>query len=172
MSHEIAIRPAAAADIPALIAFLYEHGVNEWNHLPEGPITAHLNRIADGRTQAVLAERNGQLVGFVSSELGLDMARYQTEDRKTAIHGIIHEAVVHRDHCGKGLGAALLLAAVQRIGELGCREVYVGRHDENLGSAGMMRKAGFEVIDVFDDSRRTAGNRKTAISRLLVGKSS
>ena len=30
---------------------------NEWNHLPEGPIRAHLEQIADGSTQAVIAEQ-------------------------------------------------------------------------------------------------------------------
>lgn len=164
----MALRDADASDIPALIAFLYEHGVNEWNHLPEGPIAAHLHRIADGTAQAVIAERAGELAGFVSSEIGLDMARYQPDERKTEPHGIVHEAVVHRDDVGLGIGSRLLSALVRRLGQMGCREVYVGRHDENLGSAGMMRKAGFEVIDVFDDPRRTSGNRRTAISRIIV----
>lgn len=168
-SEAIAIRDAEADDVSALFDFLYEHGVNQWNHLPEGPIRTHLQGIAKGTTLAVIAEEAGRLVGFVSFELGTDMDCYQPDERKDAVHGIVHEAVVHRDHCGKGIGAQLLSAAVQRLGELGCREAYVGRHDENLASAGMMRKAGFEIIDVFDDSRRTCGNRKTAISRRIIG---
>lgn len=168
MTEPITIRHAVPAEIPALIRFLYDHGVNEWNHLPEGPITEHLNRIADATTQAVVAERSGELVGFISSEIGLDMACYQPEGRKNEPHGIIHEAVVHRDFVGQGIGSQLLTAAVQRLSEMGCREIYVGRHDENPGSAGMMRKAGFQVIDVFDDPRRTSGNRRTAISRLTI----
>ncbi len=163
------IRLAVADDIPALIAFLYEHGVNQWNHLPEGPIRAHLGKIATGAAHAVLVEDAGQLLGFVSFDLGTDMARYQPDDRKAALCGIIHEAVVHRDQAGRGLGSQLLSAAVERLAELGYREVYVGRHDENAASAGMMRKAGFDVIDVYDDPRRTCGNRKTAISRRVVG---
>jgi len=158
------IRNATAADIDALLDFLYAHGVNEWNHLPPGPIRAHLDGIATSRTYAVVAEQTDKIVGFVSFDLGRDMARYQPQGREADMHGIIHEAVVHRDCAGQGIGSQLLTAAVQKIGELGCREVYVGRHDENPGSAGMMRKAGFEVIDVFDDPRRTSGNRRTAIS--------
>jgi L-amino acid N-acyltransferase YncA len=164
----ISTRHAGPEDVDALFSFLYEHGVNEWNHLPEGPIRSHLQGIARGSTHAVLAEQDGQLVGFVSFELGVDMDRYQPPERKGKVHGIVHEAVVHQDSCGKGIGAMLLTAAAERIGELGCQEVYVGRHDENLASAGMMRKAGFEVIDVFDDPRRTYGNRKTAISRRFL----
>jgi L-amino acid N-acyltransferase YncA len=165
----LALRRGRADDIPALIELLFDHGANEWNHLPELPIRAHLNRIADDRARAVIAEEHGALVGFVSFELGTDMAEYQPPERRPSIHGIIHEAVVRRDRCGRGIGAQLLEAAVQWIAELGCREVYVGRHDENLGSAGMMRKAGFEVIDVYDDfSRRTAGNRRTAICRRII----
>ena len=68
----ISLREAQAKDIPALCEFLFDHGANEWNHLPEEPITAHLNRIADGLAYAVLAEENGQLIGFVSFELGYE----------------------------------------------------------------------------------------------------
>jgi L-amino acid N-acyltransferase YncA len=164
------IRSARADDIPALCEFLFDHGVNEWNHLPEGPIKAHLARIADGSAHAVLAERDGALVGFVSFELSREMAKYQSPERRDAVHGVVHEAVVHRDLCGQGIGSRLLSAGVERLAELGCREVYVGRHDENAGSAGMMRNAGFEVIDVYDDfDRRTSGNRRTAVSRRVIG---
>jgi L-amino acid N-acyltransferase YncA len=165
-----AIRHATAADVPALCDFLFDHGVNEWNHLPKGPITAHLEGIATGQAHGVLAELENRLLGFVSFVLSHDMAQYQSPDRKSSLHGVIHEAVVDRSFCGQGLGSRLLTAAVERIAEMGCREIYVGRHDENAGSAGMMRKAGFEVIDVYDDfTRRTAGNRRTAISRRIVG---
>ncbi|MFO0919211.1 MAG: GNAT family N-acetyltransferase [Planctomycetaceae bacterium] len=165
----LAFRSAVAADIPVLCEFLFDHGVNDWNHLPEGPIRAHLGGIAVGNAHAVLVERENRLLGFVSFELSNDMANYQPPDRRTALHGVIHEAVVGRDCQGQGLGTQLLSAAVNRLTELGCREVYVARHDENPGSAGMMRKAGFEIIDVYDDfARRSSGNRRTAISRRLI----
>lgn len=162
------IRRANADDTATLLAFLYDHGVNEWNHLPEGPIRAHLAGIAAGTSHAVVAEQDGRLIGFVSLELGRDMARYQPAERQGEVHGIVHEAVVHREHCGQGIGTRLLTEAVKRIAELGCRDVYVARHAENLGSAGMMRKAGFAVIDEYDDPRRTSGNRRTAVSHRAI----
>ncbi len=163
------IRPAVAADVSALGDFLFDHGVNEWNHLPKGAIRAHLQGIAMGDAHAVVAEQEGRLLGFVSFELSRDMAKYQPPDRRSALHGVIHEAVVDRRRQGQGIGAELLSAAVASLGEMGCREVYVARHDENPGSAGMMRKAGFEIIDVYDDfERRSTGNRRTAISFRLV----
>lgn len=168
MSESITIRDATAEDIDSLFDFLYAHGVNQWNHLPRGPIREHLYGIATGRSFAVMAEQGSQLVGFVSFELGRDHARYQPAGREDEVHGIVHEAVVHRDCAGRGIGSQLLNAAANRIGELGCREAYVGRHDENLASGGMMRKARFEVIDVFDDPRRTCGNKRTAISRIEI----
>lgn len=168
MESTFTLRDAVTADIDALFTFLYEHGANRWNHLPEGPIRHHLNGIAAGTSFAVIAEEYGQLLGFVSFDLGRDFARYQPNDRREALHGIVHEAVVHGEQWGRGIGSALLSAAVDRIWQQGCREAYVGRHDENLASAGMMRKAGFEVIDVYDDPRRTCGNRKTAISRRVL----
>ncbi len=168
MAESIVLRDAVGDEASLLFDFLYRHGVNKWNHLPEGPIRTHLNNIAHGTAFAVLAERRGQLLGFVSFDLGTDMARYQPAGREHESQGIIHEAAVHRDWCGQGIGTRLLNTAVDRLVEMGCREVYVGRHDENSGSAGMMRKAGFEVIAVFDDPRRTSGNRKTAISRRII----
>ena len=66
----------------------------------------------------------------------------------------------------KRLGTRLLKAAVSRLLQMGLTEIYVERHEENEGSAGMMRKAGFVVIDVFDDPRRRdVGSRRTSVSR-------
>ena len=81
----------------------------------------------------------------------------------------VGEAVVHRAHRGRGLGSRLLTAAVERMRAMGLREIYIERHEDNEGSAGMMRKAGFEVIDVYDDPRRrVVGSGRTSVSRLLA----
>lgn len=168
-STTYSIRCANADDISKMCELLFDHGVNEWNYLPWEPITAHLRGIADGSTSAVIAEQNGVLLGFVSFVIGYDMANYQPTGRETAPHGIVHEAVVRRESAGQGIGSQLLIESVNNLAARGCHEVYVSRHDENLASAGMMRKAGFAIIDVFDDFvRRTTGNRRTAVSRKII----
>ncbi len=60
------IRSAQTDDIAEMTALLLEHGPNPWNYLPEDEVRAHLQSIADGSVEAVLAQRGEQIVGFVS----------------------------------------------------------------------------------------------------------
>lgn len=169
MNEEIDIRSAAAEDIAAMTAFIFEHGANQWNFLPEDDVRAHLAAIAGGRTQAVLAEAAGKLIGFVSFMTARTMVRFQSRDRIGYPHGYVCEAVVHRDWAGKGLGARLLQEAVAQLSAQGFKEIYIERHEENLASAGMMRKAGFAEVATFDDpQRRSSGSRRTTVCRRIV----
>lgn len=169
MKDQIITRSATAEDIAAMHAFIFEHGVNQWNFLPPDDVTAHLNAIADGRTQAVLAESSGILLGFVTYMTARTMARYQSREHVGYPHGYVCEAVVHREHAGKGLGSWLLTEAVARLGTQGFKEIYIERHEENLASAGMMRKAGFTEVATFDDpQRRSSGSRRTTVCRVIL----
>jgi hypothetical protein len=48
-------------------------------------------------------------------------------------------------------------------------EVFIERHEENPGSAGMMSKAGFVEIDTcHDPARRALGSRRTTVCRLSI----
>lgn len=159
-----AIRPATVDDIPALYALILEHGPNPWNHLPPDEVHSHLQGIADGAVGAMLAEGEGHLAGFVSFYLSQDFQLHQPVDRQEQPQGYICEAVVHRDIAGRGLGTQLLLAAVARLAALGAVDIYIERHEENLASAGMMRKAGFRELSTFDDpARRPNGSRRTTL---------
>ncbi|HYD93730.1 MAG TPA: GNAT family N-acetyltransferase [Noviherbaspirillum sp.] len=173
MSEDIKVRAAQAGDIAAMQAFLFEHGANQWNFLPEPEVAAHLGAIADGRTQAVLAEQGGQLLGFVTFLGARSMVRYQSREHLGYPHGYVCEAVVHREHSGKGLGSRLLDAAVEQLRARGFREVYIERHEENLASAGMMRKAGFVEVESFaDPARRFSGSRRTTVCRIVFDSAS
>jgi len=163
------LREATAADIPAMLDFIYEHGTNHWNFLPKDDVAAHFAAIDGGKTQALIAETNGALSGFVTYMSARSMARYQSRERIGYPHGYVCEAVVHRDLAGKGLGSRLLREAVQRLAAQGLKEIYIERHEENLPSAGMMRKAGFVEIHTVDDpERRASGSRRTTVCRLIV----
>lgn len=165
----IIVRNAAAADIPAMHAFIFEHGTNQWNFLPEEDVAAHLGAIAGGETQAVLAEVNGALAGFVTFMTARGMAHYRSLECRDDAHGYVCEAVVHRQWAGKGIGSRLLHEAVARLAAQGFRDIFIERHEQNLASAGMMRKAGFVEIDTFDDpARRNSGSRRTTVCRLVV----
>jgi len=158
------IRPATAQDVERLCAFIFEHGPNPWNFLPQAAVTTHLHGIAEGTVQALLIEREGLLAGFVSFQSSNDFSRYQPVERQELMHAYICEAVVHRDLAGQGLGSQLLRSAVEQLGEQGIADIYIDRHEENAASAGMMRKAGFIEIDTYaDPERRPNGSRHTTV---------
>jgi len=161
---ELQIRRAQARDIDVLGELIFEHGPNPWNYLPEAEVRAHLQGIAAGAVQAVLAERKGELLGFVSYRRCRHFERYQPEARRGQLHAYICEAVTHRALAGQGLGSRLLRQALSHLAEQGVHDVYIDRHEENAASAGMMRKAGFVEIESYaDPERRPYGSGRTTV---------
>lgn len=159
-------RAAGTADIQALLALIFEHGPNPWNHLPQVEVSAHLQGIADGSSRALLAESEHGLLGFVSHVRTRRFCQHQPASRADAEHAYICEAVTHRDAAGQGIGSALLCQVVADIQATGIVDIYIDRHEENAASAGMMRKAGFVEIATFaDPQRRPNGSRRTTLCR-------
>ncbi|MEN0106421.1 MAG: GNAT family N-acetyltransferase [Pseudomonas sp.] len=160
----LTIRNAQTEDIGELTALLLEHGPNPWNYLPEDDVRAHLQAIADGSVEAVVAQQGERIVGFVSYIRTWQFADQQPAARRDEAHGYICEAVVHRDLAGQGLGSTLLEQAVAQLGEKGLVDIYIDRHEENAASAGMMRKAGFSELHTYaDPERRPNGSRRTTV---------
>lgn len=166
---DLEIRQAQAQDIAGMCELIFEHGPNPWNHLPGDEVIAHLQAIADGTVLAVLAEREGELLGFVSYQLSRHFERHQPEARRGQLHGYICEAVTHRAVAGQGLGTRLLQQAVMQLGEQGMSDIYIDRHEENAASAGMMRKAGFIEVETYaDPQRRPNGSGRTTLCCLRL----
>jgi ribosomal protein S18 acetylase RimI-like enzyme len=162
------IDAAGAEDVAALTELILVHGPNSWNWLPPDDVAAHVAKIATGEVGGVVARQGGAPIGVVTFCRSTRFARYQPESRRDAVHGYVCEAAVHRDAVGRGLGARLLTAALAALKAQGLREVYIDRHEENAASAGMMRKAGFTVIDTFaEPARRPNGSGRTAVSRIV-----
>lgn len=163
------IRQVQAGDIDNLCALILEHGPNPWNYLPEAEVREHLQGIADGAVQAVLVEREGALLGFVSYCLTRHFVRHQPEARRDHLHGYICEAVTHRAVAGQGLGSRLLQQVVIQLGEQGIVDSYIDRHEQNAASAGMMRKAGFVEVETYaDPQRRPNGSGRTTLCCLRL----
>jgi RimJ/RimL family protein N-acetyltransferase len=157
---------ATAQHLAALQSLILEHGPNEWNWLPVDAIERHANDIAEERAHAVVALDCGHLVGTVTFCVTQNFARLQSPEGRDAWHGYVCEAVVHRDYTGRGLGSELLSRALLELESMGMREVYIDRHEENLASAAMMRKAGFELIETYaDPARRPHGSGRTSTCR-------
>ena len=168
MTDAVAVRGSKAADIPAMLELIFTHGVNQWNFLPEAEVRMHLDGIASGKTQAVIAEFDGGLVGFVTFLAQHSLPGVEAV-KPGSLHAYVCEAVVHREHAGKGIGSQLLRAATAALMAQGFNDIYIERHEENLASAGMMRKAGFIEIDCFDDpERRASGSRRTTVCRFVA----
>lgn len=162
---DLQIRPARAEDVPAMLDLIFEHGPNDWNYLPDGPVREHFQGVAEGEVWALLAVDGPELRGLVTFHESDAFARYQLPGRGR--HAYIAEATVHRDEAGHGLGTRLLRAAITELAGRGLADIYIERHEENPGSAGMMRKAGFRELRTFDDpQRRPNGSRRTTLCYL------
>lgn len=160
----ILFRSARRDEANSIHCFITTHGQNEWNYLAEPDLTEHLNGIATGATHGVVAELNQNLIGVATC---LQQTHSFAEPSGSAnAPGIISEVVVAKEHCGKGIGTALLKQCIAHFSGREVREIYVERHADNAASAGMMRKAGFEVIRTFHDpGRRQSGSRQTSVLR-------
>lgn len=160
------VRAASNKDIESALMLLLEHGPNEWNYLPPDEMRKHVGDIASGKTEAILAEDNGSIIGMATFVVGDFYPQFESEAEKALPRGYIAEVVVHRDYAGRGIGARLLEEVKRSIREKGIKTIYIKRHEENLASAGMMRKAGFQIVDTFLDPIRTTGSKKTTVERI------
>ncbi len=149
-----ALVAARTEHLPALQTLIFDHGANIWNYLPEDGIREHLEDIAQGRAHGVLALQDGHILGAVTFALSTDFDRYLTAPLRGTPQGYVSEAVVRRDQAGQGLGTRLLREALSAMEKMGAQVVFIDRHEENLASAGMMRRAGFVEIETYADPRR------------------
>jgi len=142
---------------------LLSEGSNQWNYITDDSIEHQFNLISDGKAFAVLAEER-VIVGFAILIIGdacpSKLGRYYSLSEIA----YISDVVVASNQSGNGLGSKLLKEAVRMAYKEGCSKVYIERHEENLASAGMMRKAGFELVEIFyDPEKRTCGSRNTVV---------
>jgi ribosomal protein S18 acetylase RimI-like enzyme len=160
----IEFRPASNAELPELKRFIFEHGPNPWNHLPEIGVDEELSLVACNSGCAMIATDAQQLVGFAIFYYPQALPeKYQKYTQsQQAIY--IAEVVVHRDYTGRGIGQRLLSLIVTQASNAGAAVCLIDRHEENLASAGMMRKAGFVELETYLDlERRDYGSRKTTV---------
>jgi ribosomal protein S18 acetylase RimI-like enzyme len=74
--------------------------------------------------------------------------------------------VVRRERTGQGLGTRLLREALAALSSMGVDAVFIDRHEENIASAGMMRRAGFMELETYADPRRRPnGSGRTTVCR-------
>ena len=160
----IIYRRAIASELKDLKSFLFEHGTNPWNYLPLDGVDKEFDIVSKGAASIIVAVDNARLLGFAifyhPNSLPSQYLQY-TESKPTIY---IAEAVVHKDYTGQGIGYHLLCSIIDQAADFNASLLLIDRHEENMASAGMMRKAGFELLTIYNDpKRRHYGSGNTAI---------
>ncbi|HSW71447.1 MAG TPA: GNAT family N-acetyltransferase [Gammaproteobacteria bacterium] len=165
--RQVIIRKAIDADISMMQVFIFTHGINPWNFLPEDGVKAHLSGISSQMVQAYLAEVNGECIGFASFYLGLPPSCQKYEENQENQVAYLGEIVVHHDYVGQGIGSKLINTLKEHLIANNITRLYAERHADNISSSALMKKTGFKVIDEYDDEqRRPTGTKKTVVTRL------
>lgn len=165
----IVYRQAQDADSALMYAFIFEHGQNPWNYLPEAGIRQHLSGLSHGETMGLLAFYGEKLVGLLTFCLNRGLSQWYSAGRSNQSYGYLAELVVHRDFTGQGIGTALTETVKAILVEQGVQIIFAERHEENIASARASQKAGFEVIATYyDPQRRQVGSRNTSVCYYMV----
>lgn len=138
------IRPATAADIPAIAAIYGHHCTHGWGTFEEGApsvdeMAARVKAVQDRGLPYLVAEEDGKVAGFAyASPFRLRAAyRYTAEDTVYVAPGM----------AGRGIGKAVLGAVMAECETLGLRQlVAVIGGSDNAGSIGLHRSLGFAMI--------------------------
>ncbi|MEM1114342.1 MAG: GNAT family N-acetyltransferase [Pseudomonadota bacterium] len=156
-------RKPTSQDFQAMRKLLLNEGPNEWNYITDESIDRQFQLIEDGKALAVLAEAE-EIAGFAVLILKDACPEKLSNYADLADIAYINDVVVAANHSGKGLGSELLAVSIKLAANEKCDAVYIERHEENMASAGMMRKAGFELVETFyDPDKRAAGSRRTSV---------
>ena len=114
-------------------------------------------------SNAVLAEES-EITGFAILIFKEACPSQLSQYSNLSTMAYINDVVVNMNYSGKGIGSRLLHKAIELAKKAQCEKVYIARHEENLASAGMMRKASFQIVDsYYDPNKRTTGSRKTSV---------
>jgi GNAT superfamily N-acetyltransferase len=111
------IRPAAAADLPAIVAMLADDPLGAARESPGdlAPYTAAFVQLQENPGNEILvAESDGAVVGT------LQLTVIPGLSRRGASRAIIEAVRVHADHRGSGLGTQLIRSAIDEARRRGC----------------------------------------------------
>ncbi|MGW2341925.1 N-acetyltransferase family protein [Streptomyces sp. NPDC001661] len=117
---DLEIRPAAAEDIPELVAMLADDPLGAQRESPEDLtpyLAAHARLTADPNQHLVVAVRGGSVVGT------LQLSIIPGLSRKGSTRSIIEAVRIHADARGSGLGTQLIEWAVEESRRQGCQLV-------------------------------------------------
>ncbi|MHC5259202.1 GNAT family N-acetyltransferase [Streptomyces sp. UC4497] len=117
---DLEIRPAAAEDIPEIVAMLADDPLGAQRESPEDLtpyLAAHARLTADANQHLVVAVREGRVVGT------LQLSIIPGLSRKGSTRSIIEAVRIHADERGSGLGTQLIEWAIDESRRQQCQLV-------------------------------------------------
>ncbi|MDA5280411.1 N-acetyltransferase family protein [Streptomyces sp. NPDC054904] len=119
-THDLRIRPATEADLPAIVEMLADDPLGATRESPDdlAPYVAALKRLSEDPNQhVVVAVRGERVVGT------LQLTFVPGLSRMGATRSIIEGVRVHSDERGSGLGTRFIEWAIDRSRQEGCQLV-------------------------------------------------
>jgi GNAT superfamily N-acetyltransferase len=138
------IRPLAEGDADAVTRLIAEFGPRR-SPVPDRmeavlrTYAAHARQVASRRAGSLVAELDGVTVGACTMEW---QRPFWTPD----LHAWIPDLVVTEPVRGRGIGRALLAAALQSAEVAGAAEVRLASGPQRIAANGLYRSVGFEIV--------------------------
>ncbi|MFI9767649.1 GNAT family N-acetyltransferase [Streptomyces sp. NPDC052415] len=142
---DLEIRPATAADVPAIVALLADDPLGAQRESPDdlAPYMAALDRLSrDPNQRLMVAEREGRVVGTLQLTLVPGLSR------KGATRSIIEAVRIHADERGSGLGTRFVEWAVDESRRQGCQLVQLTSDASRTDAHRFYERLGFEASHV------------------------
>ncbi len=146
------IRPARAADVPAMFALVKELALFE--KAPEQVTNSEADMLRDGFGEqpvfrSLVAECEGQVVG-----LAIFFVKYSTWKGKGLY---LDDLIVTETHRGRGIGLALLKAYLEEARRSGARQVHWQVLDWNQPAIDLYKKMGASLEAEWLDCKMNVG---------------
>ncbi|MEU9142442.1 GNAT family N-acetyltransferase [Streptomyces sp. NPDC048349] len=142
---EPAIRPAAEADLPAIVAMLADDPLGATRESPEDltPYLAAFKRLAEDPNQhLVVAVRGDRVVGTLQLTIVPGLSR------KGSTRSIIEGVRVHADERGSGLGTRFIEWAIEKSRTENCRLVQLTSDATRTDAHRFYERLGFAASHV------------------------
>ncbi|RST17954.1 GNAT family N-acetyltransferase [Streptomyces sp. WAC05374] len=142
---DLDIRPAAHADIPAIVAMLADDPLGAQRESPDDltPYTAAFERLTgDPHQHLVVAVRGERVVGT------LQLTIIPGLSRRGASRSIIEAVRIHTDERGGGLGTQLIEWAISESRRRGCQLVQLTSDATRTDAHRFYKRLGFEASHV------------------------
>ncbi|GAA3795337.1 GNAT family N-acetyltransferase [Streptomyces coacervatus] len=142
---DLEIRPAAAADVTAIVAMLADDPLGAQRESPDdlSPYLAALERLAsDPNQHLVVAVREGRVVGT------LQLTIIPGLSRRGAVRSIIEGVRIHTDERGSGLGTQLIEWAIAESRRQDCQLVQLTSDNTRTDAHRFYERLGFTASHV------------------------